>query len=162
MLRFAEEIVLLLLDEERGALIPSLPPHSLDIVLAGAVLMDLALEGRIDTDLTQLSVVDSTPLDDDLLDPTLADIARDSEIHAVNFWLAHTAQRGSEIRDRTIARLVSRGIIEAEGNDLIFLTRTVSRSRRYPNIDGNVREEVKLRIMRVLFSEEIPTRAISC
>ena len=156
MLRFAEEIVLLLLDEERGALIPSLPPHSLDIVLAGAVLMDLALEGRIDTDLTQLSVVDSTPLDDDLLDPTLADIARDSEIHAVNFWLAHTAQRGSEIRDRTIARLVGRGIIEAEGNDLIFLTRTVSRSRRYPNIDGNVREEVKLRIMRVLFSEEIP------
>ena len=156
MLRFAEEIVLLLLDEERGALIPSLPPHSLDIVLAGAVLMDLALEGRIDTDLTQLSVVDATPLDDDLLDPTLADIAQSAETRAISFWLARIAERGGEIRDRTIARLITRGILEAEGDALIFLTRPVSRSRRYPSIDGNVIEEVKLRIMRVLFSEEIP------
>ena len=156
MLRFAEEIVLLLLDEERGALISSLQPHSLDIILAGAVLMDLALEGRIDTDLTQLSVVDSTPLDDNLLDPTLADIAQSAETRAVSFWLARIAERGGEIRDQTITRLITRGILEAEGDALIFLTRPVSRSRRYPSIDGNVREEVKLRIMRVLFSEEIP------
>lgn len=156
MLRFSEEIVLLLLNEERGALIASLPPRSLDVILAGAVLMDLALEGRIDTDLTQLSVVDATPLDDDLLDPTLADIAQSSETRAVSFWLTTTAKRGSEIRDRTITRLVSRGILEAEGDALIFLTRAVSRSRHYPSIDGNVIEEVKLRLMRVLFSEEIP------
>ncbi len=156
MLRCSEEIILLLLNEERGALIPSLPPRSLDVILAGAVLMDLALEGRIDTDLTQLSVVDATPLDDDLLDPTLADIAQSSETRAVSFWLTTIAARGSEIRDRTIARLVTRGILEAEGDALIFLTRAVSRSRHYPSIDGNVIEEVKLRIMRVLFSEEIP------
>ena len=156
MLRFAEEIVLLLLDEERGALMSSLPSHSLDIVLAGAVLMDLALEGRIDTDLTQLSMVDSTPLGDDLLDPTLADIAQSAEAHAINFWLARIAERGSEIRDRTIARLVTRDILEAEGDALLFLTRAVSRSRRYPSIDGSVIEDVKLRIMRVLFSGEIP------
>ena len=156
MLRFSEEIILLLLNEERGALITSLPPRSLDVILAGAVLMDLALEGRIDTDLTQLSVVDATPLDDDLLDPTLADIAQSSETRAVSFWLTTTAKRGNEIRDRTIARLVTRGILEAEGDALIFLTRAVSRSRHYPSIDGNVIEEVKLRLMRVLFSEEIP------
>lgn len=156
MLRFSEEIILLLLNEERGALITSLPPRSLDIILAGAVLMDLALEGRIDTDLTQLSVVDATPLDDDLLDPTLADIAQSSETRAVSFWLTTIAKRGNEIRDRTIARLVTRRILEAEGDALIFLTRAVSRSRHYPSIDGEVTEEVKLRLMRVLFSEEIP------
>ncbi len=37
--------------------------------------MDLALENRIDTDLEQLILVDSTPVGDDLLDPTLARIA---------------------------------------------------------------------------------------
>ena len=51
MLRFAEEILLLLLNEEQGDLAPVLSPHSLNVVLAGAVLMDLALEDRIDTDL---------------------------------------------------------------------------------------------------------------
>ncbi|MYI21771.1 MAG: hypothetical protein F4043_03445, partial [Gammaproteobacteria bacterium] len=50
MLRFAEEILVLVLDEERGDLAPNLPARSLDLALAGAVLMDHALENRIDTD----------------------------------------------------------------------------------------------------------------
>ena len=50
MLRFAEEILVLVLDEGRGELAAGLPPRSLDLALAGAVLMDLALENRIDTD----------------------------------------------------------------------------------------------------------------
>ena len=156
MLRFAEEIVLLLLDEERGDITPSFPPRSLDIVLAGAVLMELALEDRIDTDLERLTVVDSTPLADDLLDPTLDDVARAAETHDTGFWIARTAERGPEIRDRVLARLVERGILEAEGDGPVFLSRPVSRARRYPSIDGKATEEVRLRIMRVLFSEEIP------
>ena len=60
MLRFAEEILLLILDNSDGDIASSLPPHSLDTVLAGAVLMDLALEDRIDTDLEKLILADST------------------------------------------------------------------------------------------------------
>ena len=100
MLRFAEEILLLLLDEERGDLAAVLEPHSLDIVLGGAVLMDLALEDRIDTDLEQLILVDSSPLEDDLLDPTLADIAAATEARDAGYWVTHAARRGDEIRER--------------------------------------------------------------
>ena len=64
MLRFAEEILLLLLDENRGDLTPA-PSWSLSCALAGAVLMDLALEDRIDTDIEHLILTDSTPLGDD-------------------------------------------------------------------------------------------------
>ena len=156
MLRFAEEIVLLLLDEERGAIVSAFPSHSLNIVLAGAVLMDLALEDRIDTDLTQLTVVSATPLDDELLDPTLAVLAQSPETRTVSSWLTDIAERGDTIRDTVLARLVSRGILEAEDEGLVFLSRFVSRSRRYPSIDGKATEEVKLRLMRVLFSDEIP------
>ena len=156
MLRFAEEIVLLLLDDERGDLTPSFTPRSLDVVLAGAVLMELALEDRIDTDLAHLTVVDPTPLDDALLDPTLADIARTAEAHDPGFWIARTAERGHAIRDAVLARLAERGILEAEGDGPVFLSRRVFRARRYPNIKGRAAEEVRLRIMRVLFSEEVP------
>ena len=157
MLRFAEEIVLLLLDDERGDITPSFTPRSLDVVLAGAVLMELALEDRIDTDLAHLTVVDPTPLDDALLDPTLADIARTAETHDPGFWIARTAERGQAIRDAVLARLAERGILEAEGDGPpVFLSRRVSRARRYPNVEGHAAEEVRLRIMRVLFSEEIP------
>ena len=156
MLRFAEEILLLLHDEDRGDFAPGLAQHSLNIALAGAVLMDLALENRIDTDLARLFLADATPLEDDLLDPTLADIARDTDTRDTNYWLAQTTKRGDEIRDKALTRLVNRGILEAESEDIFLLSRLVSRSRRYPTIDGKTLEEVRLRIMRVLFSDEIP------
>ena len=156
MLRFPEEILLLLYNEERGDFTPGLASHSLHIVLAGAVLMDLALENRIDTDLEHLILVDATPLGDDLLDPVLADIAQDTSARDLKYWVAQAAKQGDAIRDRALARLVQRGILESESEGIFFFSRLVSRSRRYPTIDGRTVEEVQLRIMRVLFSDEIP------
>lgn len=156
MLRFAEEILLLLLNEESGEIAPTLSSRALDVVLAGAVLMDLALENRIDTDLKQLILVDSTPVGDDLLDLTLADIAQEGGVHTTHFWIARTAERGEAIRQRAVARLVERGILESAPGGFIFLRGDVSRSRRYRDQDGAVVEEVRLRIMRVLFSDDIP------
>ena len=156
MLRFPEEIILLLYNEDRGDFAPGLAPHSLNIVLAGAVLMDLAQEHRIDTDPENLILVDSTPLGDDLLDPVLADIAQDTEARDLGYWVAQTAKQGDEIRDKALARLVNRGILEAESEGIFSLSRLVSHSRRYPTIDGQRVEEVRLRIMRVLFTDEIP------
>ncbi len=156
MLRFAEEILLLLHNEDRGDFAPGLAPDTLNIVLAGAVLMDLALENRIDTDLDHLFLADATPLEDDLLDPTLADIARDTNTRDASYWVAQTAKRNDEIRDKALTRLVNRSILEAESEDIFLLSRLVSRSRRYPTIDGKTVEEVRLRIMRVLFTDEIP------
>ena len=67
-LRFVEEIILLLLEDEGGRFV-RVPTWSMNYALAGAVLMDLALEDRIDTDLEGLVLIDSTPLGDSLLDP---------------------------------------------------------------------------------------------
>ena len=156
MLRFAEEILLLLHDEDRGDFAPGLARHSLNFALAGAVLMDLALENRIDTDLERLFLVDATPIDDDLLDPTLADVARETEARDASYWVAQTAKRSDEIRERALARLVNRGILETGSEGMFFLSRLVLRSRRYPTTEGKSIEEVQLRIMRVLFTDEIP------
>ena len=82
MLRFAEEIMLLLLDDTSGDFAP-VSELSLQCALAGAVLMDLALENRIDTDTERLILLDKTPTGDDLLDPTLANIAESTAEGAV-------------------------------------------------------------------------------
>ena len=149
MLRFAEEIILLLLDDDgRFARLPS---WSLNYALAGGGLMDLALENRIDTDLEKLILIDATPVGDGLLDPTLADIAAGEESDA-RYWVGRTASRGEEIRDESLKRLVDLGILEKRDESFLW----VFRARRYPSIDGKVEREVKLRIMGVLFSDEIP------
>ena len=100
MLRFPEEIILLLYNEARGDFAPGLAPHSLHTVLAGAVLMDLALENRIDTDPEHLVLVDSTPLGDDLLDPILADIVQDTEARNLGYWVAQTAKQATKSATR--------------------------------------------------------------
>ena len=151
MLRFAEEIMLLLLDD-KGGKFADLPAPSVECALAGAVLMDLALEGRIDTDPERLFVVDPTPLKDHLLDPSLARIVQATETHDVRHWIEQTIAYASDIRDRSLARLVERGILRREDDRFLWVFQT----RRYPVIDDQPVREVKLRVTGVLFSDEIP------
>ncbi|MCY3657636.1 MAG: GPP34 family phosphoprotein [Caldilineaceae bacterium] len=156
MLRFAEEILVLVLDEGRGNLTASLPPRSLNLALAGAVLMDLALEDRIDTDLERLVLVDSTPFGDDILDPALAEIASEGQSRDTGYWLGRIAEWGDRIRRAALARLIERGILRSEAQGILSLVPAVSRSRRYPTADGRQVEEARLRTMRVLFGDDIP------
>ena len=151
MLRFAEEVMLLLLNDEDGKF-ARVQDWSLSYALAGGVLMDLALERRVDTDLKELVLLDATPVGDSLLDPTLADIAHAETSHDARYWVERTAGRSDEIREEALSRLVAKGILEQREDSFLW----VFKSRRYPVIDGEVEREVKLRIMGVLFSDEIP------
>jgi len=116
------------------------------------VLMDLALENRIDTDLEKLFLVDATPVGNSLLDPMLEEIARATETHDARYWVEHAAGRAAEIRETALDRLVSKGILARQDERFLW----VFRSRRYPVVDGKAEREVKLRIMEVLFSDMIP------
>lgn len=150
-MRFAEEIMLLLLDDEGGKF-RRVPEWSLRYALGGGALMDLALEDRIDTDLERLILVDDTPLDDPLLDPLLEEIAAETKVSDARHWVERAAGRAEEIREAAIAKLVERGVLERTEDRFLWVFRT----RRYPLVDGKAEREVKLRIMEVLFSDEVP------
>ena len=150
MLRFVEEITLLLLHDDDGRF-ARVPSWSLSYALAGGVLMDLAMENRIDTDLEHLILVDATPTGDSLLDPTLAEVAA-GEKHDARYWVEQTAERSDVIQEEALTRLIALGILERQEDRFLW----VFRSRRYPMIDGQAEREVKLRIMGVLFSDDIP------
>ncbi|MYG81052.1 MAG: GPP34 family phosphoprotein [Gemmatimonadetes bacterium] len=152
MLRFAEEIMLLLLEHE-GEKFLRVPDLSLRYALAGGVLMDLAMEDRIDTDLDRLILVDATPVGDDILDPVLADIASAPETRDARYWVERAAERAGETRTAAIGRLIARGILERREDRFLW----VLRARRYPVVDGTVEVEVRLRILEVLFEEVVPT-----
>ena len=75
MLRITEELLLLIMDAESGGIQHSLSAHQRDAVIAGSVLMDLALANRIDTDPERLFLIARDPVDDALLDPTLQELS---------------------------------------------------------------------------------------
>ena len=151
MLRFAEEIMLLVLDD-KGGKFADVPMLSLSYALVGGVLMDLALEGRIDTDPEQFVMIDPSPLGDDLLDPVLARIVRSTKTRDTHYWIEDTLKHVSAIRERSLARLIERGILRQEDDRFLWVFQT----RRYPVIDDRTIRDVKLRIKGMLFSDEIP------
>ncbi len=151
-MRFSEEVMLLLLDDEEGRFI-RVPEWSIRYALAGGVLMDLALEDRIDTDLEKLVLVDAKPIGDPILDPVLSLIATHDGTHDARFWVERVANVADGIREASINRLVDRGVLERREDRVLW----VFRSRRYPMIDGKAEREVKLRIMEILFSDVVPT-----
>ena len=158
-LRFAEEVLLVLLDQDAGGIFHT-SQNDLDLLLSGATLMDLALEDRIDTDPERLVLTDSTPLDDDLLDPALAEIAAAPDPageNTISGWLERLAAHGPAIRRRALERLAAAKILESAEDGFQFLRSDVARSRMYPARDGQAEQEVLLRIMRVLFTDEIPS-----
>lgn len=150
MLRFAEEIMLLILDDA-GEFVP-VPSWPLHCALGGGVLMDLALEGRIDTDPERLFLIDPAPVGDDLLDSALARIADTSGSFDARHWVRTMANGGERIRARVLERLVEHGILECRERSFLW----VLRSRRYPTLDSKPDREVKRRLMSVLFNDDIP------
>ncbi len=151
MLTFAEEIMLLILDDD-GSFLPT-RGGAMEYILAGAVLMDLAFANRIDTDLEHLTCLDTTPTGNPILDQALAHITNSSQPKDTRGWIETLAgQDTTEIRQQALASLIERGILESQDKKFLW----VFRARRYPTIDGRVEREVRLRISDVLLSDDIP------
>ncbi|MFZ9932008.1 MAG: GOLPH3/VPS74 family protein [Chthoniobacterales bacterium] len=150
-LTFTEEIVLLALDDRTGAPLP-LPVTALAYGLGGAVLADLAVAGKIDTDEKKLIVLDTAPTGDALLDPWLALIAAETTPHPVAHWLSVLADRQQEIEQPALDRLIARGILRREDKKILW----VIGLRRYPTVDGHERAEVRTRLGELILGDDIP------
>ena len=152
----AEELFLLLLDEQSGALRP-IAPRAASLAFGGAVLMELQLANRIDSDPESLVLIDPAPLGDDLLDPALAEIAAAEDRRDLVFWVERAAAWGDDVEEKVIARLVQRQILlDPDQGGVLSLSPHVTRTRRYPSSEGAEHEHVALRIMRLLFDREMP------
>lgn len=151
MLTFAEEFLLLAHDEESGDF-AEIGFQVMSSVLAGAALMDLALQGRIDSDQHHLILVDPKPVDEPILDFCLARIAETREPKSIQDWLTALAIHGARLRSLTIDRLLARGILERANKRFLWVFHT----RVYPLIDERETVEVKRRIANILFTDDIP------
>ena len=152
MLTFAEEILLLMLDDEDGSFV-SVRESAVEYALAGAVLMDLAFSNRIDTDPDRLVLMNKEPTGHPVHDRVLDRIARSSEVKDTKTWIETIARSDSkDIREQSLSGLVDKNILESQEEKFLW----VFRARRYPTIDGRTQSEVKRRISDVLLSEAVP------
>lgn len=152
MLTITEEILLLMLDDEDGSFLP-LRESTVEYIVAGSALMDLAFENRIDTDPERLIILNRTPTGNAILDRALERITSDEEARDTATWIEMLARRdAADLRDLALASLVEYGVLEARDEKFLW----VFRERKYPTIDGRAQREAKLRLTDVLLSDDIP------
>jgi len=154
----AEDILLLLTDDATGK--TSVDSTTLDLALAGAVLLELAVEGRVDVagpgepvKPGRVVVRDPRPTGDELLDTALGIVASssprkpDSMLGQLKKGLAATLRE----------RLVSRGIMRFEEGRVLGIFPT----SRWPAADSSHEDQVRRALFDVLVTgrSATPTEA---
>lgn len=152
LLTIPEELFLLTVNDLTGrrAILKS---KKFDILLAAAILMDLALHNRIDTDLSGV-IPDRTELTGHpLLDSALEQIQKATTHQNIHWWLIKLAEKGARFREILIAGLREKGLLKME-REHVFLG---FHSNKYPIlVHDNEVIEVKTRIKALIFNNDLP------
>ena len=156
-LSLPEELILMLLNEQSGYF-HQVPGWDLNCAVLGAVLAELSLLSRIDTDMESLFLVDSTETGNPALDLILGEIANEpAQRKGAQYWIERLAHRAESVIDFILDRLVALNILDHHDGDFW----TPSSSQRQADLYGKLREGtatqfIKARISAIILSDEIP------
>ena len=150
-LTIPEEILLLTIDPKSGETkVEDL--MTLDVVLASAILMHLAMENRIDTDLEDLFYISSEKFGNVVLDDAIREIRDNGKMENPVYWITQFALKADEIKESIIASLIGKGVLKVESNKLLWVFKT----HKYPVKDNSQLIEVRTRVRELVFSNDIP------
>jgi hypothetical protein len=150
-LTLADEIVVLMLGDDTGEITTDCAKVA-NIAIAGGILMELSLVGRIDTDLKSLFVVDPTPIGDNLLDRALGEIAVVREKRPSAWWIERLSSQNPDFLDTVLERLVQAGILRMENRRYFW----VFSRRAYPQNTGREEREAKARLLSLIHGNDVP------
>lgn len=111
MITISEEVLLLTLDYDSGWINESLPADSRASAISGAILMDLAINNRMDTDPERLFVLDPSPLDEPPLDRAPERIISEGVERAIEYWIRELSDDHPALEGLLVERLISCGIL---------------------------------------------------
>ena len=151
----ATDLLLLALDDERGTVL-SQAAIGLDYGLAGAIVMELALRGRIDVNDDKVSTIGPVT-DDALLDDALRTIATTPGKN-LSHWVWHLSRDLGGLRQRLLDRLVARGTLEKRERRVLLLFH----QNVYPERDARVEHDIRTRVDDALLHGQSPDAQTAC
>ena len=155
-LTLTQELILMLLNEETGYF-HQVPGWDLNCAVVGAVLAELSLRSRIDTDEESLFLVDETETDNPVLDLILKEIATEPVQRNTQYWIERLAPRAESIIDMVLDRLVELKVLEHHDGDFWTLARTAWQTEVFNSSqEGTAIQFVKTRISNAIFDNDIP------
>ena len=152
MITIGEEILLLALDYDTGGMNFKIPGRALQCALGGAVLTDLALAGRIDTDSQSLFPVDPAPLGQPAQDRALERIVAKGKRRTTDYWVAALLDDYDALRSDLLDRLEARGILRRGRYGRVW----IMGARHCTDDEDRPLRDVRQRLAGELMGSEIP------
>ncbi len=151
MVTLLEEIVLLTINPKTGCLDGG-HECSVRYALAGAILFDLALANRIDTDVDSVTVIDNTPTGNPIQDELLAALSKSAAPQKVRDCVEQIFYQGRDLEGEALAELVKKGIVKQESTKLLW----VIDRQRLRILDGASRQLAAARVAQAVLGDDIP------
>ncbi|WDZ86092.1 GOLPH3/VPS74 family protein [Micromonospora cathayae] len=139
-LNLTHELVLLAYDDQG---VNRLGTPNLDQGLGGALLLELALAGRVEVTDGRLAVADPTPTGQPLLDEALVRIRTESRPRRPQDWITRL---GRGLREQVLDELVAAGVLRREAGRVLGVfprTRFPSRTGAEPVVETEARQRMR-------------------
>lgn len=149
MFTLFEELFLLSIHEDKGTFIKS----SIDRIkpgLVGAVLAELALMGRIQTnDNHRLHLLDDSPTEDELLNEVIA-VLKDSEKERKwGYWVNQLNQKSEKFIKEITSRLIEKGVVTQDDDHLLW----VMPSPFHPDVQSSTKYMVNRHLRGIVLAQ---------
>jgi golgi phosphoprotein 3 len=150
MLTLYDELYMLSVHEDKGTYIKSVVDR-VKPGLVGAVLAELALMGKIQTnDNHRLVIIDNSPTDDDLLDEALKALGESEKDRKFGYWISHLNDVVEKHHKQIVERLSQMGVLYQENDHLEWATPTPLK----PDLNASSKFWLRRHIRGVVFAQE--------
>lgn len=151
MLSTAEEFLLLALDRKSGDF-RRIHSEYFNAGLVGGAVMELALAGRIDSDVDRAWVVDASPTGEASLDLVLKEMSKPGFPPQIERVIGALMPFGRQIEESVLEKLCKAGVLErSEGRSLLL-----KKTARYMVRDSGGFDAARTRLRAMLLGDGLP------
>ena len=153
-LSISEELLLLSMDDEKGKLV-SPTMDGLAYTLAGAVLFELMLLGKIEIENDKVIAWPSQETGDPVSDMAIARFTKKNAVKKVIYWIGQLGKDSKKVKKILIEKMVQLGALRVEEREFLW----TFKYNRYPTDDSRIEDRIRLRVYESLFGDrEMDTR----
>jgi len=149
-LNLIDQLTLLALDDEKGTFLADSTAYS--YAIAGAIIMELALEERIDLSGEKVVVKDKSKTGDKIIDAYFDTIIESGKERNVKSWVDRFGDKANKIKLATIDKLIENRILDKREGKILW----IFSNDKYPMQNPRLENQLRNRLYDIIVNSHRP------